>query len=986
MENFLPKFPNVHKLADMVLNTYDSTPFNDAIVSKKEFADLQLEFIEPSPKEKGGQYNHQKMIARFFSTVTPYNRLLLFHSMGTGKTCTAIAAIEQIRYEKDSYIKGATIFAKGTRLLKNFTQELLFTCTDGRYIPDNYDKLTDMERVIRTRKSVETFYEFHTFEKFAKDISGYSDEKLKEWNNHILVLDEIQNIREKDEKTKKDDTDELFMYKQFHRFLHVVENCKVLLLSGTPMKNGPEEFGSVMNLLLPLDDQFEERFVANYFLDGKRFDPSKEAEFARKISGKVSYLKSVITDVRKDFIGEKLGLDHFIVKSSEMSDFQNEAYLRALASDKGDRAFYSNSRQAALFVFPDGTWGSDGFNRYFSKRRYGNKTQFIPSREFTDALAANPISKFSCKYAQLIDTLTSKSFAYCEYVNGSGAIVLSKCLEAAGFSAATGTETTKRKRYVLINNQSSSNAQIQTVINRFNADDNVDGEYIQLVIGSKVIAEGFTFKSIRQEYILTPDWNYAIIEQAIARGWRLNSHKQLINRGDTDITVKIYQQVAFPQNRDRRSIDYHMYQTSEQKDVIIKQIEHIIKTNAFDCPLNEKRNKIGNAFDGMRECEYTKCDYTCKGQIREPLDKSTYQIYHSSKIDIYETLKLYFRTRFYIPYEQLFGLFEKDYNVFEVLKSVNEMINEGSQFVNRYGFPSYLCAQNDLLCITSDPRIAGNDIFSDYYSKHLVIENGDSFSEIIRDMYNEGIPAAIDRMFKSPPSTVKDQVIEFPEEVQRTILEGAILSKKKGLSVRTAARDQILDLFTGFYGEIDDRESIWLYKDTLGSVVLNDNDVWVPAKLNKLDQIIKVKQKLLKTSPIGFYGMYNPKLDDFCIRDVKDLNETEVDLRKITVGRRCVDWNKRTLAQMLANLIKREPPKLFLRGETLADLLPVVRGKKGSTEEDVSSLEAARRFLYWSNQKRADLCKELKKWFEENNLLEENYDCGHQRKTRVRFK
>lgn len=247
IENFFPKFPNIFNFENAILNPYDED-FNDAIVTKKEFETLKLDKYEKLGVERGEQYNHQKIISRFLSSVTPYNELLLFHEMGTGKTCTSIAAIEQLRYEKNSHIKGALIFAKGTGLLKNFIQELLFTCTDGRYIPDNYDKLSDLERIRRTQKITSEFYNFFTFETFSKDIAKLSDiEIVKRFSNYIIVIDEVHNMREKqDRKTNNPNAivnamlkrDPLDIYKQFHRMLHLIKNSKILLMSGTVMKSG----------------------------------------------------------------------------------------------------------------------------------------------------------------------------------------------------------------------------------------------------------------------------------------------------------------------------------------------------------------------------------------------------------------------------------------------------------------------------------------------------------------------------------------------------------------------------------------------------------------------------------------------------------------------------------------------------------------------------------------------------------------------------
>ena len=40
---------------------------------------------------------HQKFIKNFLSMYTPYNGLLLYHGLGTGKTCSAIGVAEETR-------------------------------------------------------------------------------------------------------------------------------------------------------------------------------------------------------------------------------------------------------------------------------------------------------------------------------------------------------------------------------------------------------------------------------------------------------------------------------------------------------------------------------------------------------------------------------------------------------------------------------------------------------------------------------------------------------------------------------------------------------------------------------------------------------------------------------------------------------------------------------------------------------------------------
>jgi len=367
--NFFPKYPNINNHKKGILNLYDDK-FNKNITIKKEFQDLKLSNIEKFPENTGELMNHQKIIARFLSSNTPYKSLLLFHEMGTGKTCSSVAAIEEIKNENNSGFKGALVFASGDGLIRNYVNEIVFKCTDGRYIPDNYDKLTEMEKLRRINKSVSDYYTFGTFQTFAKEIKKSSNQELKnKYSNMIIVIDEIHNIRESDKKSNLD------TYKQYHRFLHIIENCKIILMSGTPMKDSPEEISSVLNLILDMDNQFPigQSFTDEYLNINKEvitMKKNKIQKFKNKCRGVISYLSSMKSDINKIFTGDKnFGkLNHFIVKTDKMNDFQTKYYLEASEKDDKDKGVYSNSTQAILFVYPDGSYGKKGFDKYMTKK------------------------------------------------------------------------------------------------------------------------------------------------------------------------------------------------------------------------------------------------------------------------------------------------------------------------------------------------------------------------------------------------------------------------------------------------------------------------------------------------------------------------------------------------------------------------------------------------------------------------------------------
>lgn len=226
--NFLPKYPLIQ--SDMSFDAYESEPFADSIFHKTEFYDKKLSQEEEIPTKSGDLMNSQILLSRFLSSRTMYDSVLVMHSMGTGKTCAAIAAVEQILSEKSSF-KKAMVFARGEGLLNNFINELVFRCTGGQYVPENFEDLTELEKVYRINKKVREHYEFYTFETFAKKLKDMKDAEIEQlYSNRIIVIDEVHNIR----PSKKEGIE---TYKQFFRLCHIPNNIKVLLLSGTPMKS-----------------------------------------------------------------------------------------------------------------------------------------------------------------------------------------------------------------------------------------------------------------------------------------------------------------------------------------------------------------------------------------------------------------------------------------------------------------------------------------------------------------------------------------------------------------------------------------------------------------------------------------------------------------------------------------------------------------------------------------------------------------------------
>ena len=330
ISNFLPKYPEINPVEDM--NPYPRKSFNEIILRKKEFYDEKLSKIEKAPTVRGELMKHQIFISRYLSSYTPYDGILLFHEMGTGKGCSAIGAIEKIKNEESSFNR-AIILAKGKGILDNIIDELVYTCTDGIYIPEEKD-LTESTKRIRIRKNLRrTFYDFETFQKFSSKLRNMSDEQIrKEYSNSIVVIDEVHNLRIQHKKKEN----KLHVYFQIHRFLHIINNKKVLLLTGTPMRDQPEEIASIMNLILPKNNQLliGDKFRQRYLTDDLEINDKNRNNLQGYFKGRVSYLKAVSNVVAKVYVGKIIGnLNLFKVYSDYMEKDQSKVYQKVFSKE-----------------------------------------------------------------------------------------------------------------------------------------------------------------------------------------------------------------------------------------------------------------------------------------------------------------------------------------------------------------------------------------------------------------------------------------------------------------------------------------------------------------------------------------------------------------------------------------------------------------------------------------------------------------------------
>jgi hypothetical protein len=265
---------------------FDDPDFNIKIAERKEFNNTSYDFKVTNVEEEADRLcslsfelnPHQQFVKNFLSINTPYNSLLLYHGLGTGKTCSAIGISEEMRiYMQQMGITRRIIVVASPNVQENFKLQLfddrklekqngiwnIEACSGNKYLkeinPINMKDLSKEKIISQVNKIINNFYLFMGYTEFANYISksarvpeGVDEEAAKRirqkkldkaFNNRMIIIDEVHNIRISSEtKEKRVATNLLDLVKN-------VRNMRLLLLSATPMYNSYKEIVWLINLM-----------------------------------------------------------------------------------------------------------------------------------------------------------------------------------------------------------------------------------------------------------------------------------------------------------------------------------------------------------------------------------------------------------------------------------------------------------------------------------------------------------------------------------------------------------------------------------------------------------------------------------------------------------------------------------------------------------------------------------------------------------------
>lgn len=232
----------------------------------------------------------QNFITQYFTPNHFAKGLLIWHSVGTGKTCTAIS-VKSFLFEKMNYsVLWVTRNTLKEDIWKNMYDKICDHIIKEKYKPG--DEPNHLKKYLSNR-----FLPPMSYKQFTNCLEGKNEyyNLLVKLNgsqdilrNTLIIIDEAHKLYSKDligiEKPNMNIVEQK---------LNESKSCKLLLMTGTPIADDPMELIQLLNLTikdnnkkLPTSlDAFSKQFLVN-----NKFTPSGKIKFQQSIKGLISYL------------------------------------------------------------------------------------------------------------------------------------------------------------------------------------------------------------------------------------------------------------------------------------------------------------------------------------------------------------------------------------------------------------------------------------------------------------------------------------------------------------------------------------------------------------------------------------------------------------------------------------------------------------------------------------------------------------------------
>lgn len=290
---FMKRHYNTLKWPEVVMENLCALPTTDKATDNS--TDLKKILFTPT----------QQALQKYFTPSSAYKGLLVWHSTGTGKTCSGVS-IASNGFEKAGY----TILWVTRNTLRGDIWKNMYKQICSISMQEKGEKI-DVDDALRhpMRYVSKNWIEPITYKQFSNLLLGkneYYAEMVKRngeadpLRKTLIVIDEAHKLLSHDLKAQEKPDFNILHKKILDSYeISKADSVKLLLMTATPYSEDPMQMIKLLNLMRSRSDQFPSDF--NDFKDAyltSRGKFAKPIDFLSKASGYISYLNRE-TDMRQ---------------------------------------------------------------------------------------------------------------------------------------------------------------------------------------------------------------------------------------------------------------------------------------------------------------------------------------------------------------------------------------------------------------------------------------------------------------------------------------------------------------------------------------------------------------------------------------------------------------------------------------------------------------------------------------------------------------
>ena len=794
-----PDLYNVEKytsksMYDFIDANYSSVAFPDADNSPFEFKESYIDKTndEICKIPDMSLTPQQKFMGQIMGPSSNFNNMLIFHGLGSGKSCTSIVIGEALKNSTNRRL----IFAVPAPLVDQYFEEIAGEIRNGKYFScpsfclhregdedrdyyvsdvqnvmlnlkmtelnraqellERYKKLIDEGDTTQETKKLFTDQENKyqvLVKELAKQQAYYGSNILRTFDivshqtfinslyktgktgalikgdrllnedsalfseNGLLIIDEIQRLVSEGGMFYKKLYDSIKYY--FHPKL------KLVVMSATPVYDNPYELALTMNLLrlripFPVTQKdFYKFFIGELDEEGNCLESKSGKTWVSQnscvinknlisylCSGYVSYFKGgnpnaypykrtitlehLFTPQHKTLYISALVSDASKDKNTQNAEgfgvYQNILLGNYdTASDDKVTGIYVTTQQYSNIALPQ---KENQINKTLAQKKDALQVfkNELTKRQLSQRAVLDFVTQFSNKFSKIIElTLLCEGpvFIFSNWLT-YGVEPLAIILEACGFKSFD-LHGPGENRYFIWSSETKTSDKSGTLIkkarNQFNSPANNTGRMLKVILGTRSVMEGVSFRNVKQVHITEPWWNESRINQIIARASRYCSHSSLpqveqyvdiyrhysvfsIGGQTVDTEASEALRIGNIQNwksLSTVSIDQKMAMMSLRKYAINTELENLLK----ECSIDVNINKNGNILR--------------LEEMVVPLIDGTYNIHYKnqSKGKIYLRNGIPRKVNFNDIYERKYSFPNKEYE----LEFVETGQNKAGEFI-----------------------------------------------------------------------------------------------------------------------------------------------------------------------------------------------------------------------------------------------------------------------------------------------------------------